>query len=109
MAYKDINKFLHDFLLDEVFTPENADETKPLDFFKRGEKVRVAHPEAVPFDTKGDFEIIGFYDENDNIVPENPYNDQSKSWKRYNHGVRLRNLKTNKEIPVQNHNLERIG
>lgn len=116
-------QMLHDFAMANIFTPENAAKAKaesegPL-FLKRGEKVDLKYPDLDAAEPRFEgmkalgkrelsngFEVIGFLDENNKLVDDNPYNDQSDIWKQHHHPVRLR-TSGNREFTIKNSRLVR--
>lgn len=103
------NRIAHDYLMENVFTPENAKTAtaqadkmlaEPAPFAK-GDKVRLALSLKRP-EENDDHEIIGFYS-NGEVIDENkasPYNNS--------YGVRVRNLRTGKDYPIMANDLKRI-
>lgn len=98
-VYKQIDdNMLHDFLMDKVFTPENAAAAagakpeKPY-MYKKGDRVAFANPRWK--NQKGwqdEHEILGFYKDGE-VVDENTADPNNTGY-----GIRLKNLKTGQEL-----------
>jgi len=105
------NRIAHDYLMDNVFTPENAKTAtaqadkmlaEPAPFAK-GERVTFINPRYQ--DQKGwqdDHEIVGFI-HNGELVDENHSGPYDKHY-----GVRVKNLKTGAEMWTPSSYLKRI-
>lgn len=107
-VYKDVNQMLHDFAMDKIFTPENAEAAKgsmpePEPLFQKGEKVSFVNPRWK--DQKGwqeEHEILGFSQDGE-LVEENKADPYNKDY-----GVRVKNSKTGDEMWTPASYLRRI-
>ena len=105
------NRIAHDYLMENVFTPENAKSASGLADkmlaepapFAKGEKVRLNGPlSQEQKDWDDDYEILGFYN-NGELIDENKASPYNKSY-----GLRVKNLKTGQEYPTHAGFLKRI-
>lgn len=103
------NKIAHDYLMSDVFTPENAKTATGLADkmlaepapFAKGDRVRFVKDSQRP-EKDDEHEILGFYS-NGALIDQNNASPYNRTY-----GLRVKNLKTGKDYTAVANELERL-